>query len=310
MTEVDVNSSFGIVLPYFSNEDYLFLAINSVLNQTVSNWKLLVIDDSGTGNAIGPIINSFFDKRIVYLKNKVNIGSVNTWNSGIDFFVNEDSVKFVSILHNDDLLHPEYLEQSARMHLIHPEVKIIHTNVKVIGSAGKSIFSTPDLFKKVMNLRFRKKIKINSGDNGLAAILNVNFVYCPSMSFKIDYLATNRFNPEWRMVSDVEFVSNYLRAGYPLLRIPQKLYCYRRHQSNLTSILSKNQTRFFEEIELYKNLSVGLNELGFARSSRAAKYRISINLNLLYSFFLSLLRFNFREAVSFFRILKYSVLGR
>lgn len=310
MTEVDVNCSFGIVLPYFSNEDYLFLAINSVLDQTASNWKLLIIDDSGTDNAIGPRIDGFLDKRIVYLKNIVNIGSVNTWNLGIDFFVNEESVKLVSILHNDDLLHPEYLEESAKMHRIHPEIKIIHTNVRVVGSTGKSIYSTPDLFKKAMNLRFIEKIKIDSGDKGLAAILNVNFVYCPSMSFKIDYLATNRFNPEWRMVSDVEFVSNYLRAGYSLLRIPQKLYCYRRHQNNLTSILSKNQIRFFEEIELYKNLSIGLNELDFVRSRRAAKYRISINLNLLYSSLLSLLRLNFREFVSFFRILKSSVLGR
>jgi glycosyltransferase involved in cell wall biosynthesis len=59
---------FSIVIPSFNRAHILPQAISSVLNQTYTNWELIVVDDGST-DATSTIVAGYDDKRIQYHKN-------------------------------------------------------------------------------------------------------------------------------------------------------------------------------------------------------------------------------------------------
>ena len=58
----------------YNNGEYIGEAIESVLNQSFTDWELIVIDDSSTDNSVAVIENYLNDGRIRFLKNRENIG--------------------------------------------------------------------------------------------------------------------------------------------------------------------------------------------------------------------------------------------
>ncbi|PCO95200.1 hypothetical protein CQA15_03005 [Klebsiella pneumoniae] len=73
----------SVILPAFNAEMFLRESISSILNQSLKNIELVIINDGST-DSTEDIIKSFSDNRIVYLKNTINLGIIKTLNKGID----------------------------------------------------------------------------------------------------------------------------------------------------------------------------------------------------------------------------------
>ncbi len=46
-----ITPKVSIVIPLFNKEEYILVALNSVLKQSFQNWECLVIDDGSTDNS-------------------------------------------------------------------------------------------------------------------------------------------------------------------------------------------------------------------------------------------------------------------
>lgn len=92
-------------MPVFNSEKTVSDSINSVLNQTYSNFKLYIINDSSTDNS-KDIILSFNDERIIYLETPENSGVASARNLGIKHCTGN----YISFLDSDDLWLPRKLE--------------------------------------------------------------------------------------------------------------------------------------------------------------------------------------------------------
>jgi teichuronic acid biosynthesis glycosyltransferase TuaG len=66
----------SIIMPAFNNEEYISHSINSVINQSFSNWELIIVDDRSTDNTYD-VANKFakLDNRIKVLQTDINSGS-------------------------------------------------------------------------------------------------------------------------------------------------------------------------------------------------------------------------------------------
>ena len=53
----------SIILPVYNSQSYIRKAIESVMNQTFSDFELIIVNDGSTDNTLG-IINEFDDERI------------------------------------------------------------------------------------------------------------------------------------------------------------------------------------------------------------------------------------------------------
>lgn len=100
-----------VAIPTYNRAKYLPQAVQSVLSQTFKDFELLIVDNASTDETENAV-KSFKDKRIVYHKNKENIGMMNNWNRCIDI----SGGKYLIILGDDDKLYPNFLEESYRAH--------------------------------------------------------------------------------------------------------------------------------------------------------------------------------------------------
>ena len=58
-------NKISVILPVFNGEKYIRKAIESVLNQTFTNFELIIVNDGSTDDSLN-IINEFRDNRIKF----------------------------------------------------------------------------------------------------------------------------------------------------------------------------------------------------------------------------------------------------
>ena len=98
----------SVIMPAYNAEKYIEEAIRSVLSQTYTNWKLLILDDGSTDRT-AELAERFAnaDTRIRLLRNPQNMGVARTRNRGFDM-ANGD---WAALLDSDDVWHSDKLEK-------------------------------------------------------------------------------------------------------------------------------------------------------------------------------------------------------
>ena len=98
----------SIIIPVYNAASYLEETINSIQEQTYSNWEAIFIDDCSSDNSYN-LIKKYQkeDKRIKLIKNKTNSGAAVSRNNGI----NHAEGDYLCFLDADDKWHPEKLEK-------------------------------------------------------------------------------------------------------------------------------------------------------------------------------------------------------
>ena len=127
----------SIGLPVFNGEKYLRQAIESVLAQTYTDFKLIISDNSSTDRTKEICIEyTKKDKRISYHRSRVNRGAAWNWNRVFDL---SSGVYFKWVAH-DDTMDPEFLskcinvlEQDQSIVLCHCRNAIINRYDKLVG---------------------------------------------------------------------------------------------------------------------------------------------------------------------------------
>jgi glycosyltransferase involved in cell wall biosynthesis len=123
----DINQKpiVSVIMPVYNAAEFLPQSIESVLNQTFSNFEFIIVDDASTDNS-WKIIKSYAskDKRIIPIKNRINLGVSLTSNIAISIAKG----KFLARMDADDISLPHRLEQ---------EINFLTTNPSVIAVGGQ-----------------------------------------------------------------------------------------------------------------------------------------------------------------------------
>ncbi|WP_338812357.1 glycosyltransferase [Bernardetia sp. Wsw4-3y2] len=98
----------SVVMPVFNGEKFLKMAIESILNQTYTDFELVIINDGSTDKS-AEIVKSYPDTRIHFLENDGNKGIFYTRNRLFD----EAKGKYIAILDCDDYAEPTRLEKQV-----------------------------------------------------------------------------------------------------------------------------------------------------------------------------------------------------
>lgn len=96
---------FSIIIPTYNRATIISRAIQSVVDQSYSNWELIIVDDGSSDNTLEKV-ESFNDKRIKYYY-KINEERSIARNFGID---NASGI-YICFLDDDDYYIPEFLEE-------------------------------------------------------------------------------------------------------------------------------------------------------------------------------------------------------
>lgn len=106
----------SIIIPVYNHPiDFIIRAIESAENQDVDfDYRILVIDDfvrEGEDNGVESYILNHPNEHLLYYKNQKNLGVFANWNRGILL----SRSKWITILHTDDFLKPNYLKNMAKI---------------------------------------------------------------------------------------------------------------------------------------------------------------------------------------------------
>ena len=103
--------TISVIVPVYKVEKYIHRCVDSILNQTFSDFELILVDDGSPDNC-GAICDEYAakDSRVVVIHQE-NGGLSAARNAGIDWaFANSDS-QWLSFIDSDDWVHPEYLQK-------------------------------------------------------------------------------------------------------------------------------------------------------------------------------------------------------
>ena len=91
--------TISIIMPSYNGANYIGETIESVLNQTFSNWKLYIIDDCSSDNTPN-IIKRYasLDERIILISNTKNLGPALSRNTGIKICQG----RYIAFIDSDD----------------------------------------------------------------------------------------------------------------------------------------------------------------------------------------------------------------
>ena len=112
----------SIGMPVFNCEKTLSAAVQSILNQTYSNWELILIDD-GSKDLTLTIASSFQDRRIKVITDGQNKQLPMRLNQAIAL----SKGKYFARMDGDDISYPERFQRQVEYLENHPEINLLGT---------------------------------------------------------------------------------------------------------------------------------------------------------------------------------------
>ena len=199
----------------FNSEAFVSETIKSIINQTYSNWELLLIDDGSSDKTIH-IANEFISKypNIKLIKNPTNQGAAVSRNMGIEAAKGD----FIAFLDADDLWKPKKLEkQLAFMNAENCEV--CFSSYDLIDENGNSLNKK---VKALSELSYTKLLKSNYVGNltGIYNAKSLGKITSPNLRKRQDWLL---------------WLAAIKTSGKPAKSIQESLAYYRVRDNSMSS---------------------------------------------------------------------------
>ena len=106
-----MNELVSVIMPSYNTARFIGNSIKSVLNQTYTNWELIIVDDCSTDNT-DEVVENFKDERIKFFKNKKNYGAAFSRNRALKLAEG----RWIAFLDSDDLwVHTKLEKQISFM---------------------------------------------------------------------------------------------------------------------------------------------------------------------------------------------------
>jgi len=229
----------SIGMSVYNCSSYINDSIKSIINQTYSNWELIIVNDNSTDDTLEKISN-YKDTRIKLINNDTNKGLP----YGLNLCIKLSSGKYFARMDGDDIMVEDRLEK---------QVKFLETNpqIDVVGSFAYVIDSS----RNILGLR-----NVVPPKNLKELISTQGYFIHPSVVGKREWFLTNLYDEEIRRCQDFElWLRTYSFSNFYILK--EHLLFYRElgessrwkyYQvfKNIKIILQKHRTKisFFQYI--------------------------------------------------------------
>ena len=121
--------SISVVMPIYNTPvSFLKEAVESILNQTFSDFEFIIIDD-GSANEVKEYLEGLTDPRIRIIRNEKNLGITKSLNIGF----HAAKGKYIARMDSDDVSLSERFEKQFMFMETHPDVIMCGTDVEEFG---------------------------------------------------------------------------------------------------------------------------------------------------------------------------------
>jgi glycosyltransferase involved in cell wall biosynthesis len=168
---------FSIICPTWNRENIIPLAIQSVIDQTYSDWELIIIDDGSPDNT-QEVLKKYTDPRIKVITHDICRERIISWNDGMRAATGD----WICFLDSDDEVIFGYLEQLKHCIEAFPDYSIFHYGHILAYLGGSTVKEAKD---------------IDESPDGLGmAYFDCGMVGAGSFCFKKELLNEKAYLPE------------------------------------------------------------------------------------------------------------------
>ena len=222
--------AISVCIPTYNGAKYIAQTIESILNQTFTDFEIIVSDDGSSDKTL-EIVGSFNDPRIVRIDRLSKVGAEANWNNAVA----NASASLVKLVCQDDILYPQCLEVEVQtmsksenqdvsfcFHLrdfVTPNSRKL--SARRVGYSNLQKYSKTEILTKV----------VRSGGNPIGEPMAVTMR-------KLSLNSAGKFRGDY--VIDLDMWSKLSDQGSALF-IEQHLSAFRISKTSWTSSLKKSQ---------------------------------------------------------------------
>jgi len=205
-------------MPVYNGENYLEEAIDSILNQTISDFKLIVLNDNSS-DSTPEILRAYQDKdsRVEVINKTENQGPANLRNEGIQLAQTE----FIALMDADDISLPTRFEKQLNVFKNNPNIGVCGTWFTFFGDKKKLIKHAV----KPENLKVQFLSSCGIGN--------------PTVMFRKSAIQDFKFEHQFVPAEDYGLWSEVIRVT-DFYNIPESLLNYRWHPNNISQTKQDN----------------------------------------------------------------------
>jgi len=226
-------------LPVFNHKKYLFESINSVLNQSYQNIRLIVLNDGSTED-LNAILNPYLNHSKVEVHTQENQGLSATLTKLYERSLNSTPFPTYITWHSADNIYSKTaIEELVRYLERNPDVDLAYSNVRVINAEGQPFYNS--------------NYRLDDQTPGDTSVLNLDYCFESICEFNDNFVNAcflirseveailPKFEDKNRGFEDfVHLLQLRIFSKGSHIKIKEPLYSYRLHEETLTSELCSN----------------------------------------------------------------------
>lgn len=198
----------SVLLPVYNAEQFIDEAIKSILEQTYTNFELLILNDGSTDNTSAFIESYKADSRVQVIEHE-NMGLVGTLNKGLSLAKG----LYIARMDADDIAHHTRFEKQIDYLENNPEVAVLGTAINLIDEDG--------LFIRTISHPSRPKLD--------SAMLSGNFLAHPTVMIRARALEhISGYRSAFLQAEDYDLWLRLKSQGYILDNLKEVLLDYRQ----------------------------------------------------------------------------------
>lgn len=218
-----------VLMSVYNGEKYLRKAIDSILNQTFTDFEFLIIDDGSTDTTTWHILSEYAaqDARVFLIRNEKNIGLAKSLNKGLAVARG----KYIARMDADDISLPDRFStqieimETNRVDVCGTAVQIIDSDSNIIGIIGPKEIVDSDLPASILDES--------------TCLLHPTVIMTRSALEEV-----GGYKPYIRYAQDFDLWARMFLAGKKAIVIPIPLVQYRQHPSQISTALREDQAHY------------------------------------------------------------------
>lgn len=211
----------SVIMPVYNMEAYVAAAIDSILNQTFSDFEFIIVNDGSTDRSRDIIHSYRSDSRIAVLNLAQQRGNNVARNRGM----NQARGRYICVMDADDIASPERLKVEFEYMESHPNVLAAGTHYSFMGTGYEPV-------------------KPQDYDRIREALLTVNCFLHPSLIIRTDCLRSiGGYDESLLYSSDYDLMCRLALIG-PIVNLPDNLMSYRLHPTQISTAHRLQQLQY------------------------------------------------------------------
>ena len=253
----------SVIMPVYNCEMHVQQAIESILNQTVTDFEFLIIDDASTDNTL-LLVKEYKDTRIKIIEKPINSGYTNSLNLAL----NIAQGKYIARMDGDDISFPERFEKQLKFLESNQDIVVCGSYSVIIGT--NAIVSVPENYELIK-----------------LALLKANCMIHPSVMMQRKVLDTYSLNYDISKepAEDYDLWIRIAMIG-KLHNLQEVLLQYRMHEGQVSYIRNENQKNIAKQTRLdflsYLQFPKIEKEIGILKKFIANESNIKFNEIILF----------------------------